>query len=96
MLRNIFSRPWVCNTDFIPLTTDDDDDDDDDELDSDDDLQPYNIDEEDESNTCVNGVRAPVHLRECMSGLISSNDANRMEGTFSCSTLSQNPFFDFP
>lgn len=46
-------------------------------LDSDDELEPYNLDEDEEPS--VNGVRSPIYLRDCMAGLISSKDPNRME-----------------
>ncbi|XP_057311608.1 telomere length regulation protein TEL2 homolog isoform X2 [Hydractinia symbiolongicarpus] len=47
------------------------------ELDSDDDLEPLNVDEEETED--VNGVKPPVYLRDCLAGLLSSNDPGRLE-----------------
>jgi len=51
-----------------------------DDLDSDDDLEPLNVND-DEENISVNGVKPPVYLRDCISGLLSSNDPNRQEAS---------------
>ncbi|XP_065065884.1 telomere length regulation protein TEL2 homolog [Rhopilema esculentum] len=48
------------------------------DLDSDDDLEPYLMDEEDES---IGGVRPPAYLADCISGLLSNDDPARFEAS---------------
>lgn len=52
------------------------------ELDSDDEFEPINIRngrEEEENVGSVNGVQPPLYLRDCISGLLSSKDPDRLE-----------------
>eukprot|EP00794_Sanderia_malayensis_P008961 gene8961-9917_t len=51
------------------------------ELDSDDDLEPYLMDEDDDD--LINGVRPPAYLKDCIAGLLSKDDPCRLEACLS-------------
>ncbi|XP_035695718.1 telomere length regulation protein TEL2 homolog [Branchiostoma floridae] len=49
------------------------------ELDSDDDLEPYDMPED----TKMSKVKSPVYIRDCLDGLIANEDADRVEACLS-------------
>ena len=46
-------------------------------------MEPINvengIEDADENDDSVNGVKPPIYLRDCISGFLSSKDPNRLE-----------------